>query len=290
LEIDQLLKFKAIARKCNISQAARDLYVSQQSLGRTLKQLEAELGVELFERDGKHLKINRYGEILLHYADIAEQSLQNAEDELAYKTLQREHAVRIIFRAQLGDTASLISSFTNQYPNIQVHVNTENETHGDQDLELVRLPEPVSDASFTFICEDPWLLLVNESHPLAHSTREIEFAQLENENFLFCSNVDSEEFLRSVPEIKNLRNATVERFPQPWNVVQATDKGMGITFAPATTWANSKELHIKALPVSNTNRTSYLYIRTCKEPTRASSSFAEFLKLHLQASAWRHEQ
>ena len=290
MEIDQLLKFKAIARKCNISQAARDLYVSQQSLGRTLKQLEAELGTELFERDGKHLKINRYGEILLHYADIAEQSLQNAEDELAYKTLQREHAVRIIFRAQLGDTASLISSFTNQYPNIQVHVNTENETHGDQDLELIRLPEPVSDASFTFICEDPWLLLVNENHPLAHSTREIEFAQLENENFLFCSNVDSEEFLRSVPEIKNLRNATVKRFPQPWNVIQAIDEGMGITFAPATTWANSKELRIKALPASNTNRTSYLYIRTCKEPTGASNSFAEFLKLHLQASAWRHEQ
>ena len=290
MEIDQLLKFKAIARKSNISQASRDLYVSQQSLSRSLKQLETELGVELFDRNGKHLKINRYGETLLHYADIAGRALQDAEKELAEKTNQRMQAVRIILRAQLGDTADFISSFAEAHPQIQVHINTDNETSGDQDVELIRSDEKLDDANLIFVCKDPWLLLVNENHPLAHSTREIEFAQLENENFLFCSNVDSEEFLRSIPEIKNLRNATVERFPQPWNVVQAIDGGMGITFAPATTWANSKELHIKALPVSNTNRTSYLYIRTCKEPTRASSSFAEFLKLHLQASAWRHEQ
>lgn len=290
MEIDQLLKFKAIARKSNISQASRDLYVSQQSLTRSLKQLETELGVELFDRNGKHLKLNRYGETLLHYADIADRALQDAEKELAEKTNQRMQAVRIILRAQLGDTADFISSFAEAHPQIQVHINTDNETNGDQDLELIRPDEKLDDANLIFVCEDPWLLLVNENHPLTRSTREIEFAQLENENFLFCSNVDSEEFLRSVPEIKNLRNATVERFPQPWNVIQAIDEGMGITFAPATTWANSKELHIKALPVSNTNRTSYLYIRTCKEPTRASSSFAEFLKLHLRASAWRHEQ
>ena len=290
MEIDQLLKFKAIARKSNISQAARDLYVSQQSLTRSLKQLETELGVELFDRNGKHLKLNRYGETILHYADIADQALRDGEKELAEKTNQCEQAVRIILRAQLGDTADVIFSFAEAHPQIQVHINTDNEANGDQDLELIRSDEKLDDANLKFICEDPWLLLVNENHPLAHSTREIEFAQLENENFLFCSNVDSEEFLRSVPEIKNLRNATVKRFPQPWNVVQAIDEGMGITFAPATTWANSKELRIKALPASNTNRTSYLYIRTCKEPTGASNSFAEFLKLHLQASAWRHEQ
>ncbi len=288
MDLNQLFAFKAIARKENISQAARDLFISQQSLSRLLKQLEAELGVALFDRNGKHLKLNRYGEILLHYADIAGQALSTAQAELNEKQDRRKHAVRVIFRAQLGDTASLISSFMESNPQTQVHVNTENETNGDQDLELVRSDEKIDDPAFEYVCEDPWLLLVPNSSPLAQTSQTVKFEQLRGERFLFCSGTRNEEVLRKIPDAKRTQPVEIARFPQTWNVVNAIEQGIGISYGPATTWINSKALKIAALPLEGAQKTSFLYLHACKEQTAATKAFAEFLKLSLQLAEKRN--
>ena len=288
MDLNQLFTFKAIARKENISQASRDLFVSQQSLSRTLKQLEAELGVALFDRNGKHLKLNRYGEILLHYADIADQTLNTAQNELQEKQNRRKHAVRIIFRAQLGDTASLISSFMKANSKIQVHVNTENETNGDQDLELIRSDERIDDPAFEYICEDPWLLLVPKTSSLIKSPQPIEFRQLRGERFLFCPNVKNEDPLRKAHGAEEAQPIEIARFPQTWNVVNAVEQGIGISYGPATTWVNSKALEIAALPLKDARKTSFLYLHKCKEQTPAARLFAEFLKVSLQAAEKRN--
>ena len=57
--------FYTVANTGNISKAAKELYISQPALSKQLGQLEAELGVTLFDR-GKHsLKLTRAGEVLL---------------------------------------------------------------------------------------------------------------------------------------------------------------------------------------------------------------------------------
>ena len=57
--------FLIVVKHLNISRAAQELYISQPALSKQLGQLEAELGVTLFDR-GKHsLKLTRAGEVLL---------------------------------------------------------------------------------------------------------------------------------------------------------------------------------------------------------------------------------
>lgn len=53
MDLQKLQRFCAIARSQNMSQAARELFLSEPALSRTLKQIEEELGVSLFTRRGK---------------------------------------------------------------------------------------------------------------------------------------------------------------------------------------------------------------------------------------------
>ena len=54
----------------NISEAAKRLNISQ-ALSKAIASIEDELGVALFDRKGRHIYLNRYGELMLNYIDSA---------------------------------------------------------------------------------------------------------------------------------------------------------------------------------------------------------------------------
>ncbi len=64
MDISQLSYFIKVASMEHMSKAAAELNISQPALSANIKKLEAELGVELFARNGKHLELNRYGSYL----------------------------------------------------------------------------------------------------------------------------------------------------------------------------------------------------------------------------------
>ena len=56
MKFQQLLYVREVARSnLNVSQASKNLYTSQPGISKQIKLLEEELGIELFERSGKHL-------------------------------------------------------------------------------------------------------------------------------------------------------------------------------------------------------------------------------------------
>lgn len=79
MEIRNLSTFVRIAEVQNFSKTAEQLGYSQSAVTMQIKQLEAELGVPLFERIGKHVKLTQAGERLLpHALDILD-SIRKAE-------------------------------------------------------------------------------------------------------------------------------------------------------------------------------------------------------------------
>lgn len=48
----------------NISEAAKRLNISQATLSKAIASIEDELGVALFDRKGRHIYLNRYGELI----------------------------------------------------------------------------------------------------------------------------------------------------------------------------------------------------------------------------------
>lgn len=65
MEWQQLEYFQSIARTENYHKSATLLSVSQPALSRAIQKLEDELGVKLFHRIGRKVKLNQYGQLFL---------------------------------------------------------------------------------------------------------------------------------------------------------------------------------------------------------------------------------
>ena len=71
MKLQQLRYAVEVARNdLNITQAAQSLYTSQPGISKQIRQLEDELGIELFARSGKHLtRVTPAGEDILGLAE-----------------------------------------------------------------------------------------------------------------------------------------------------------------------------------------------------------------------------
>ncbi|MGO6901264.1 LysR family transcriptional regulator, partial [Rhizobium ruizarguesonis] len=87
--IDSRVKFRhlqtfvEVARQKSVMKAAELLHVSQPAVTKTIRELEQVLGVDVFERDGRGIKITRYGEVFLRHAGAALTALRQGLDSVS---------------------------------------------------------------------------------------------------------------------------------------------------------------------------------------------------------------
>lgn len=73
-----LSSFLVVAEKGSITEAAKVLNISQPALTKSMRRLEDELGVKLFDRVPVGVRLTRYGAILLDHARIIENEYRHA--------------------------------------------------------------------------------------------------------------------------------------------------------------------------------------------------------------------
>ena len=72
MKLVQLSRFLQIVRSGSFSAAAEELFISQPALSQMIRQMEEELGTELFERDRKTICLTPAGEVTKRYAERIE--------------------------------------------------------------------------------------------------------------------------------------------------------------------------------------------------------------------------
>src|SRR5690625_7450438 len=80
MELRHLRCFLAVAEELHFARAAERLHIEQSPLSRAIKELEEELGVELFARTTRSTRLTRAGKLLLEHVPRIFTSLEQSRD------------------------------------------------------------------------------------------------------------------------------------------------------------------------------------------------------------------
>lgn len=180
METRQLEYFLAVARTNNVTQAARQLHLTQPTLSRQIHDLEAEVGVELFDRDRHHLQLNAAGKLFADRAELVLATLERAKQAVQADPTALRGTINIgcVETAASAWLAQRLATFTTAHPqvNFQLYDGDGDSLrarldNGQDDLAI--LVEPVEARKYNYLplaVQDQWGLIVNEHHPLATQT------------------------------------------------------------------------------------------------------------------------
>lgn len=179
MEIRNLNTFLRVAALQNFTKASQELGYSQSNVSIQIKQLEAEVGVPLFDRIGKSVFLTPYGESLLPYA----QQIVSTTAKMKY-SLRLEGSMGGIVRIGMVDSLyellleDAFISYHRQYPLVQLEVVVDAAASlkhalrkGQIDVAcLIDDPLPPAGWNVWDAVEVPIVAVVNPLHPLAHQT------------------------------------------------------------------------------------------------------------------------
>ncbi len=187
----QLQVFEKVASHLSHSRAAEELYLSQPAVSMQIKQLEASIGLPLFEQMGKKIFLTEAGRELLHYTKNIAQQLTEMEavfDEM--KGLGHGKLTLSVVNTANYFTPQLLAKFCQRYPNINMNLQVANRdavlkqlADNTTDLAIMGQPPDELDLSAESFLDNPLVVIAAPNHPLA-KLKHIKFARLAEEAFL----------------------------------------------------------------------------------------------------------
>ncbi|MCM2674151.1 LysR family transcriptional regulator [Alkalicoccobacillus plakortidis] len=248
--------FQTLARTEHMIKSAELLSVSQPALSRSIKRLEQELGVPLFDRKGRSIVLNKYGKIFLERVNRITFELSEAKKELSEMIEPNSGEVTLGFLHTLGPSfiPELIRSFMVQFPKIKLNL-VQNNSHalmkqlnsGDIDLCLVPEVHLQKRTKWTLIKSEELFITLPTTHRLAHLS-ELRLDQVEHDSFIFLKSGYS---LRHTTdeifsELGIMPNITFEG-EEVQTIAGLIASGLGISLLPKI--AEAKENKIVQIPV-----------------------------------------
>lgn len=238
MELLQLKYFQKIAHLEHMTKAAEALSVSQPSLSKTLRMLEEELGVQLFDREGKYIRLNEYGKAYLKNVDIALAALEDGKRKLINMNKERLQPIYLAVLAASPVLPNLLSSFRDLYPNVsfQLLQNSPQYTQGDFDLCISSLPVNREGVGGTPLLTEEIFLAVPKGHRLA-DRKSVKLQEAANEGFIHLKPGNAlREITDSFCKLAGFSPRIAFESDDPATVRGLITAGQGIGFIPVVSW------------------------------------------------------
>jgi DNA-binding transcriptional LysR family regulator len=165
--------FRVVGETEHLRRAAEILDVSPSALSRTIQLTEESLGLELFHREGRSLRLTQAGALLL---DSVRAAMRLVDDGVTRISAQRLGG-RLRVAAEVGllrDVAGALRALQREEPSLTIHllpVDATQATHklisGEVDLVLTEFPSPGDDLQVTALAEWRRGLYCGQHHALA---------------------------------------------------------------------------------------------------------------------------
>ncbi|MGL4760564.1 MAG: LysR family transcriptional regulator [Sarcina sp.] len=189
MELLQLKYFQSVAKYENITKAAKELHISQPSLSITIKRLEDELSVPLFNRKGKSLELNPFGKTYLTHVNSILSDLENAKSEILELYGEKNTHISLSATATLF-LSGLLKDFLTENLDITMTQTInyektiiENLKNRSIDFAITSPPLAENDIKTIELLEEELVVVIPKCHKF--SNREsIYLHELKDENFI----------------------------------------------------------------------------------------------------------
>ncbi|PRY68588.1 DNA-binding transcriptional LysR family regulator [Glaciihabitans tibetensis] len=195
MDLRHLEYFSAVASELSFTRAADRLTIAQSAVSAGVRSLENELGVELFDRSRRQIRLTSTGELLLPRVREALDAVGAVHDAAldATRALTGSVVVGLMTSVTLVDVPGVLGSFRTAHPGVGVRLRAarrgsaglvDDLASGEIDLAFLALIGPIP-AALTAdpVASSPMVLVVPTGHRLAR-TRMITLAQLADEEFI----------------------------------------------------------------------------------------------------------
>ena len=122
LNFTSLEYFRKAAKMEHLTKAAEALHIAQPALSRTIRGLEEELGVTLFEREGRNIHLTRDGHILLKHAENFLQEYDEMQQEFADSKNLQQMTVNLAIHSATKLIPSFLAEFRKDHPEAMLEI------------------------------------------------------------------------------------------------------------------------------------------------------------------------
>lgn len=280
MDLYHMKYFKKIAEIQNMTQAARQLSISQPSLSRMLKGIENELGASLFTRKGKSLELNAAGQIFLSYVNQILPLFDQARTDIgALSSNGSEITINMLYSNQI--LPDLVASFSKSFPNIKINISrfiNDKTAESNCDI-IIHASDNIASKTTSYkLMSEECLIGASRNHPFA-SLSQIPLGALKYEQFIVLNkdNILGGLTLKFFEDIGLSPKIAMECDNQS-TVASFVALNLGIALFPSATWApNSEPIVYKSIEGTKIYRSIYL-TPTYKASSNASKIFIDYTR------------
>lgn len=288
MNLRQLEYFKVLAETEHMTKTAKIMNTTQPNLSHAIKNLEEELGVELFRKQGRNIVLTKYGKMFYQTASNVIHDLEAGVENLINVTNPFHGRIDFGFTytMALKVVPELISKFThnNKYKNIRFQLNQGNSTQlidrllrEEIDLAICSKISNDSRIHYQKFIEEQIILITPLDHPLAQYD-EIDLQEIAPYPFIHFN--ESSGLRPSIDSLfvhSNIQPKTIFEVEEDHAMASFVQYGFGIALIPNIPTLDAYQ--IKKIKIKHPIFHRYLYIATLNESfhSEAVNNFINFI-------------
>ncbi|MDP4177620.1 MAG: LysR family transcriptional regulator [Bacillota bacterium] len=278
MDIVQLKYFLIAAEYEHMTKAANYLHIAQPALSQSIKHLEDELGVNLFDRKNRSIKLNACGKLLQSELQPIINTLEALPERLKDMDEQISHTIHLNILAASSMITQSIISFKKLYPEVNFCLS-QNADEADFDICISCTSSNDMPEKSTILLKEKILLAVPSISKYS-SFKSIALEQLKNEGFISFSSVKP---LRSICD----NYCKMEGF-QPKIIFESDNQecirnlivsNLGIGFWPEYSWGKLTAKNAVLIPISTPKCSRTIY--SIQNQHSKSNKYADAFLKHL---------
>lgn len=263
MELRQLRYFLTLADELHFKKAADKLFIVQPALTKQIQNLEAELGVSLFDRNKRKVTLSVAGQFFKEHISKLFQDLEDVKNKVGLIEKGIKGEIRIGYVGSCIHTflPSLLSKLHEKHPEIQTYLSEMTSASqllaiqkGELDVAFLRNPPINKRYESRLIFQENFSLIVPKNHFITPKKFK-NIKQLANEKFILPTKSDGEMYQAlqwSICEDAGFTPQIAHETVHGYTTIKLVENGLGISFIPTSfqtvTQAAVQFIELKNIP------------------------------------------